>query len=160
MNGLAQPGVTPLLRLPALQVQPGEELILKIYFHNEAAERFRGKLPESLSLRFKDAEHSASLVTAVALTGSVTGDIPPGGFVTKDYHLELPIRFQGMVEVLLVENPGSFTLLNFMASALPTEQVASAEVTADQDFYPSMESLFSLYQPYVVNISAYELCII
>ncbi|WP_161947655.1 phospholipase A [Malonomonas rubra] len=146
-----------MLKFPAVRIQAGEPLTLKVYFYNEAQTGFSGALPENLSMRLRSADENATLVTAVETGESTPTDIAPGQFTVKDYSLEVPASFAGPVEIFLLGHPESTLLLNTVA-AQPVAQKTEAEPdhAAAPEYYPTLESLFSLYQPYVVNFSAYE----
>ncbi|WP_161947662.1 phospholipase A [Malonomonas rubra] len=156
----AQDQLSVILRFPAVQILPGEPLELRAYFYNESPAVFTGSLPETLAMRLQSADAAATLVTAVETEAGPPVNMAPGQFSSKTYRLVVPTVFAGTVEVVPLGHPESAVLLN---AAEPERVAAKAKKAAEtpsaapgKEHYPSLESLFSLYQPYVVNFSAYE----
>lgn len=156
----AQDSLSVLLKFPVVQIHPGEPLELKAYFYNESQTVFTGSLPDSLPMRLESAGTLATLVTAVETKESQPVEIAPGQFSSKIYKLVVPATLSGTVEASPLGHPESAVLLNAVAPGLVTPTVEKtaekALTTPKKDHYPTLESLFSLYQPYVVNFSAYE----
>lgn len=146
-----------MLKFPAVQIKAEEALNLKVYFCNESPALFTGVLPENLSLRMQSSGGSTFLVTAVEIEESDPIKIAPGQFTSKSYSLEVPAFFSGPVEVFLLGHPESATMFNAIYTP-PVVQKTDYEPKQPPpyEYYPSLERLFSLYQPYVVNFSVYE----
>ncbi|MCW8892143.1 MAG: phospholipase A [Deltaproteobacteria bacterium] len=149
--------LTPTLHFGSLQLTAEQPTLLTVYFHNETGDALQQVLPESLSLRVQAEDGSTTLVTAVEVEASSLLSVAVGEFQKKDYRIVFPASYQGIVEVLLVEHPKTALLLNLSHKQ---ETVESAEDTPEQqpdaEIYPTRDSLFSLYQPYSINLSSYE----
>ena len=146
-----------MLRFPQLNIHAGEPVLLKAYFHNESKEALEFRFPDSLSLRIQAADGKSVLVTAVEAGSSPDVMLHPGEFSTREYKVVLPNRYQGTMEISAADSPETAALINILGEEPAKGQiyVDSEQETVKND-YPSLESLFSLYQPYVVNFSAYE----
>ncbi|MDX2480956.1 MAG: phospholipase A [Desulfuromusa sp.] len=153
----AAEGVTTLLRFPQLNIRAGQPVLLTTYFHNESQEATDFIFPDSLSLRLQDTGGTTTLVTAVEADTSTPSRLQPGEFFTKQYRVVLPTHYQGMTEISAANSPNTAVLINVLREEpTPGRILAGPEPEIGNDFYPSLESLFSLYQPYAVNFSAYE----
>ncbi|WP_300465434.1 phospholipase A [Desulfobacula sp.] len=153
----ADDGVTTLLRFPQLNIRAGQPVLLKAYFHNESPKATEFTFPDSLSLRIQDVGGTTILVTAVETDTSAAAVLRPGEFLTKEYRVVLPALFQGTTEISAVDSPKTAVLINILREgSSPGQMLAGSEQETGNDEYPSLESLFSLYQPYAVNFSAYK----
>lgn len=157
VSSSAADGVTTILRFPQLNIRAGQPVLLKAYFHNEGQEVTEFTFPGSLSLRIQDVGGTTILVTAVETGSSPGAELRPGEFLTKEYQVVLPAKFQGTTEISSADSPKTAVLINILREGpSPGEILAGSEPETGNEEYPSLESLFSLYQPYVVNFSAYE----
>ncbi|MGD9162046.1 MAG: phospholipase A [Desulfobacteraceae bacterium] len=153
----ADDGVTTILRFPQLNIRAGETVLLKAYFYNESQEAKEVTLPDSLSLRIQGTDGKSVLVTAVETVSSPDAMLQPGEFLTKEYNVVLPSLYHSVMDISLADFPNSEVLINILGEKSAQEKVlAGAEQETINEDCPSLESLFSLYQPYVVNFSAYE----
>lgn len=156
-NSSAADGVTTILRFPQLNIRAEKPVLLKVYFQNESQEATDFTFPDSLSLRIQDAGGIPVLLTAVETERSPDVMLRPGEFFTKEYKVVLPGRYQGATEISSSGSPKTAVLINILREKTAPEQIlAGSEPETVNEDYPSLESLFSLYQPYVVNFSAYE----
>ncbi|MDA3904026.1 MAG: phospholipase A [Desulfuromusa sp.] len=156
-NSSAADGMTTILRFQKLNIPAGQPILLKAYYHNETTETKAFTFPDSLPLRIQNIDGITILVTAVETDISPSLELPPGGFVTKEYRVVLPDHFQGTTEISSAGSPETAVLINILqAEFAPKKILAGAVPTENVEFYPSLESLFSLYQPYAVNFSTYE----
>jgi phospholipase A1 len=157
VSSSAADGVTTILRFPQLNIRAGQPVLLKAYFHNESQEATGFTFPDSLSLRINDVGGTTILVTAVETDSSPNVEFRPGEFLTKEYQVVLPTLFQGTTEISSADSPKTAVLINILREGPASGQIlAGSEPETGNDEYPSLESLFSLYQPYAVNFSAYE----
>jgi len=157
VSSSAADGVTTSLRFPQLNIRAGQPVLVKAYFHNESQEAIEFTFPDSLLLRIQEVGGTTISVTAVETDSSPDLELGPGEFLTKEYQVVLPAINQGTTEISLADSPKTAVLINILSKEPARGNVlAVSEPEAGKDIYPSLESLFSLYQPYAVNFSAYE----
>ena len=96
-------------------------------------------------------------MTAIETVSSPDAVLRPGEFLSKEYNVVLPDFLKGMMDISLAGSPRTEVLINILDEEPAHKNILAdyESVTANDD-YPSLESLFYLYQPYVVNFSAYE----
>jgi outer membrane phospholipase A len=78
------------------------------------------------------------------------------GFVKGRYAFIVPAGFQGPVRMEVREFNGAAIMYAVVAVKEPETQVAPAHEAEAPEAYPTLDSLFTLYQPYLVNLAAYE----
>ncbi len=153
----AADGVTTMLRFPELNIRAGEPVQVKAYYYNEGKDAAEFTFPDSLSMRIQASDGASVLVTAVESGSSSSVILQPEEFVTKEYNVVLPKGYNGLMEISLADSPETRLLVNILGGEYGEKDIMPEPVQqAVNDNYPSMESLFSLYQPYVVNFSVYE----
>ncbi len=149
--------VTAMLRFPELNILAGKPVQIKAYFYNEGQDVFEFSFPDSLSICIKSSDGASVLTTAVQTGSSLKVILRPNEFVTKEYNVVLPEHYRGLYEISLADSPETGLLVNILDGEYVKENIlAGPAPKAVNDVYPSMDSLFSLYQPYVVNFSVYE----
>jgi outer membrane phospholipase A len=153
----AASGITTMLRFSELNIRAGETVQIKAYFYNEGGDVCEFDLPDSLAIRIKSSDGASLLVTAIETDNSIKAILQPKEFVTKEYNLVLPEHYNGPQEISLADSPETALLVNIIDEKYvkKDDNTASSQKILN-DYYPSMDSLFSLYQPYVVNFSVYE----
>lgn len=152
--------LSPLLKFPHGPVIAGRPLVLKVYFHNEGEFELTTVLPDSLALKIGTAEDTIQIVSVVEVQPTGRVDLPRNGFVGKEYHCVVPEQFQGAVRVALAEVPDTVAVLDLtgpeeIATTALEPANGSAPAEPQRDIYPTLDSLFYLYQPYAPNFSAY-----
>lgn len=153
----AAAGVTTMLRFPELNIRAGSPVQVKAYFYNEGEDACEFTLPDNLPIRIKSFDGESVLATAVETGTSSKVTLRPKEFVTKEYNVVLPERYHGQQEISLADSPETVLLVNILdAKQVKEDTIAESAQKILKDYYPSMDSLFSLYQPYVVNFSVYE----
>ena len=104
-------------------------------------------LPDHISCVLESTEQSLTVTARRIYTDGSQGSEPNGGMATARYAFEAPGSISGTVSLRLPDM--SVPTVSFAIRA-PDESV-EASVS-----YPTMDSLFTLYQPYLGNIGAYE----
>ena len=155
-NALAAGGITTMLRFQELNIESGSQVRLKAYFHNESRNTEEYTAPDNLSLRFQDTEGNFLLLTAVQTAVSGKEKLHPGEFLSKEYKVSLPLHYKGTIEISLVDSPDTEVLINVVDKKEVPIRIPAKSLKESNTDYPSLESLHSLYQPYVVNFSVYE----
>lgn len=149
--------LTPLLQFSAIRQPVGIPLRVTAYFHNQGLAPQRLKLPESLTLRLQSDQGTVSYLTAVADSEGQLSIIKPGAFLTKAYQLKVPLEYTGLTEVMIADQPESAVLLSFYSAETDSaEELVASLPEAENSPYPTLESLFSLYQHYGANFSPYK----
>jgi outer membrane phospholipase A len=128
-----------------------------LYFHNTGDRRVTIALPETVQCVLINQQGSKNI--KAVLVSSLPEDqykLDPKQFLETRYRFNIPDNLDGAVQMHLVDyktSPVLFTLSEKGA----TEMAASAAAASDDaDKDPSLDELFTLYQPYVANISAYD----
>jgi len=145
-----------VVTLPSTSLHAGEPAEFTVFVHNVGSQPLPMRLPDRLTGRLS-ANGRDIRVTAQAAAPSAEGEIsvPPGGFARRAYRLVIPSELSGPVTLHLEELNAPATL--FVAIEPPAETPpAVAEETETPPEYDSLDDLFTLYQPYLANISPYE----
>jgi outer membrane phospholipase A len=137
---------------PQTTLQAGEPAVITVYHCNRGQEPVLVQLHRQLSCRLTTAEQSIE-VTASAVR-SETGDdleLAPGAFTERSYRLPVPADLAGAVS-LAVDELGIAGLS--VTPPASTEEAVTDEIKPQP--FETLDSLFSLYQPYLPNIHAYQ----
>jgi outer membrane phospholipase A len=137
---------------PQTTLQAGEAAVITVYHCNRGQEPVLVELHRQLTCRLTTAEQSVE-VEASAVR-SETGDeheLAPGAFIERSYQLQVPAELSGVVS-LTVDELGIAGLS--VAPPAPVEEPVKAEIKPQP--FETLDSLFSLYQPYLPNIQAYQ----
>ena len=147
----------PQLRFPLLRQPVGQQILLTVYFHNEEAEAFQSRLPGSLDLQMKAENGTLTILTAFEIIHLGKILVRSGEFLKKTYRLVIPDGEIGPVEIALVEHQETSVLLNLTEPELSSKtSMADKNIVSQPENYPTLDSLFNLYQPYVTNFTSYE----
>lgn len=120
------------------------------------------QFPETLRCLLQPQNGKEIEVTARREDGGAPSTAPRDTpFVKQKYRFRLPPELQGTIIVRLVEvKVARFVVESMVARSPAEERVAAAaqseSYTGSKADYTDLDSLFSLYQPYLKNISAYE----
>ena len=160
-------GIEPVLVPPSGPITAGEEAVFIVYFHNTAETSTRLELKEQLACRLLTNSGPLDLAAhAVKRIDSPFLSMAANGFVKKRYALLLPRTITGVVTLQLTE----YNEVTAMFAVRPATAVAAAppepptsaapstptERNDEEPEFQTLEQLFTLYQPYLGNISAYE----
>lgn len=132
----------------------GQTIQFKVYAYNDEAEEMVAYLPHQLICDFKSGEHTAKGI-AIALFSEkkMRYVVEPNRFARKHYVCRLPAGLHGPVRMHVSEINAPDIMLTVNTTA-HTEEPSNTNKAKEE--YVSLDSLFYLYQPYLVNISAYE----
>ncbi len=145
---------------PVIMVSPaihtaGGTLAFSVFLHNAGDASITVDLKKDLVCRLDSDKGTLETAARQATSGTKAPLIlNRGGFVKIDYTLIIPAALSGTVK-LQIPSLDNATVL-FLVSAPPRaeEILAKGETTAGK--YVDMDAFFSVYQPYLKNISAYE----
>jgi outer membrane phospholipase A len=153
-----QPGLETVLVPPPEPVKAGETVRFALYFHNTGGGRVVVRPPERALCRL-DTENGSFEVAADAVqtdAGAARG-LEPGAFWKTPYDLAVPTAVNGHVR-MTVDGVGAAParFLTDVSERTGEAGGAAADTSPARRPYESLDTLFSLYQPYAGNIGAYE----
>ncbi len=134
----------------------GEYANLSFYILNEDKREIDFPFPKQLELLVMTEDGQTFSVAAVGTNNPETKIIAPKAFAKQDYVFKIPEIQGGKLEVSLVGYEGAKSVLTVRLPEKNDDDSPVAESTEPPEKYPTLENLFTLYQPYVANISAYE----
>ena len=148
--------LSPLLALPETPQTAGQQTILALYLFNEAGPERRVTLPEQLEVSLTTEDGRSIAVIASEQLKGQPRRLARGSFFKKKYRFPIPVELKGRLLVSVVGYPRAQGVLTAREAMASDDFVPSAESLTTTEIYPTLGSLFTLYQPYVANISAYE----
>jgi len=135
----------------------GQVAEFSVYIHNIGDEIVSVHLPVRVSCRIESDDRTVEVeATAVQPFLELPSPLGKGGFVKGRYAFIVPPGVKGAVRMEVREFDAPGVMLVVAAAAQPKKPVPSASSTEPPEDYATLDSLFSLYQPYLVNIAAYE----
>lgn len=142
---------------PPTAAESGRPAVFSVYVHNTGGEAFPVRLPARLFCRIEAAGKSADLLaTALPPLPFKTVILAEGGFVKGLYGVTLPEGWEGPVRMTVREFERAAVMFQVTAAALPDTTVTAAVEAPPAEKPVTLESLFTLYQPYLVNFSGYQ----
>jgi len=147
-----------VVKLPSTSLAVGEPAEISVFVHNVGSQPLPVRLPDRLTCRLSaDGRDIHAEAHAVDPAADAEAPLQPNGFIRRAYRLVIPAELAGPVTLHLDELNAPATL--FVATE-PTGDEAlgsHAETTeAPPREYETYDDLFTLYQPYLANISPYE----
>lgn len=141
---------------PAEIPQSGQMAEFSVYVHNTGEETVSVKLPEQLTCQL-DWSGRTVAVTAVAAHPSreASAALDKNSFVKGRYTFTVPADIEGPVRMAVSELDAAGVMF-LVAAAPPETQAPDIAGSEPPEEYDTLDSLFTLYQPYLVNLSAYE----
>ncbi len=144
-----------ILAPPQDPLHAGEQMSFYVYFHNFTQETIRVELPNRLTCRLETAGRILE-VSADSLDprpeASVT--IQGSSFVRARYALTLPSSLEGPVHLEVADMDAPSVLVAVIAASPPLQESAGERDVETE--LPSFDAVDALYQPYLLNISAYQ----
>jgi len=146
----------PFLALPEEVQVAGQETAFLLYFINEEQRDSKISPPETLELWLVTEDGRTIVITAWEPVKDRHQIVVRGGFLKKEYRFQLPDGLEGQVQVSVAGYSRAQGHLTVQSAPLPTPYVPTPESFAPPEIYPTLGSLFTLYQPYEANLSVYE----
>ena len=142
---------------PPTAAQSGRMVEFSIYIHNTGGDVVSVRLPARLSCRIDSIRQAVDLL-AIALPPfqEKTVVLGEGGFVKGRYGFTLPEDMEGTVRMAVREFENTAVMFPVTAAAKADTPATAARASQPSDEHVTLESLFTLYQPYLVNFSGYE----
>ena len=134
------------------KVEVGKEVIFKLFFigsSNKGSTTFPAKVSCDLVLENSD---SITVMAESLEAGGKAITTDSSNVVQNSYSFKLPHGSEGDVIIHLAEIDAP----KFVIEGVKAEPSSNISLTDPGTSYTNLEALFSLYQPYVKNISAYE----
>lgn len=155
---LEAPALEPMLQLPALSLEAGQTARFSVYFHNRSDRIIDNRLPAELVLIWQPDNGTRVSLQAREVEASTPTSVRPGMFRIKSYALQLPVSMSGLGLLSILDAPQSALLarINPPPAGSPPLPIAASDSAESGNTYPTLESLFSLYQHYTANFSAYQ----
>ena len=142
---------------PAKTSQSGQPARFSVYIHNTGKESIFVHLPVQVTCRLisgdKISELDAHAVQPFPDTPALVGK---SGFVKARYSFTVPQGLEGPVRMEVREFDAATVMFAVTEAEQSKTEVAHTDDAEPPEDYVSLESLFTLYQPYLVNIAAYE----
>ena len=148
----------PVLVAPSDAPVAGHKMVFSVYLHNPGDEVVSVGLSETVVCRLRSGDQTIEV--AARSIEPMPGDpveIRGKGFIKLHYAFIMPESIKGTVTL----QAPAFNHAGVMFAVVggpPPSQAAEVEKTdeIESQKYPSLDSLFALYQPYLGNIAAYE----
>jgi outer membrane phospholipase A len=146
-----------IIATPKDPIQAGQSAEFSLYIHNIGEEIVYVQLPVRVSCRI-DSGEQATEVVATALDPSLRAPAAVGknGFLKRRYIFIVPKNMQGPVSMEVREFDAAGVMFAVAAAEEAGTQDPGDGSSEPAEQYPTMDSLFTLYQPYVANLAAYE----
>lgn len=147
-------GIETLIVPPAEMPRAGHLMVFSVYFSNPEDTPLPIDVPKSVTCRLTTGDKSVEVAAkAVRETSEKTIIVCPGCFKKIQYSLEIPSLVEGTVSM---EIPHFKTAQVMFAVHSGSPLKKSTEGKSESIKFPTLDSLFELYQPYIKNLSAYH----
>ncbi|MGA8179355.1 MAG: hypothetical protein WB792_04805, partial [Desulfobacterales bacterium] len=147
-------GIETLIVPPAETPRAGHFMVFSVYFSNPEEGPFSMEVPKSMTCRLSAGDKSVDVAAHVVReTSEKTMILCPGCFKKIQYSLEIPSLIEGTVSM---EIPHFKTARVMFAVQTGSPLKKSTGGKTESKEYPTLDSLFELYQPYIKNLSAYN----
>ncbi len=142
---------------PAKTVFSGERSVFTVFVFNTEEESIEINLPDELICQLISPNEKTTAY-ATALPSNITGrwTLKKNSFSKKQYKLTIPNTDPGPVRFRVEGLVADEVMFAVAKGPAPTVQKGIDPDEPLSDEYPSLAALFSLYQPYAVNFTAYE----
>jgi phospholipase A1/A2 len=147
-------GIETLIVPPAEAPLAGHSMVFSVYFSNSEDVPLSMDVPKSMTCRLSAGDNTVEVEAHSARdTFEKTVTICPGCFKKIKYSLEIPPLIGGTVSM---EIPHFKTTRVMFAVQTGSPLKKSAGGKTESKEFPTLDSLFELYQPYIKNLSAYN----
>jgi outer membrane phospholipase A len=143
-----------VVAVPDEPLRAGEQMVFSIYLHNAGDEAVQVDLPSRITCRLSSSGQTLE-VPANSLEPKPESPVTIAGksFFKARYMLTLPSSLEGPTRVEVEDFDGSSVLVSVLARQAPPLEPKEKD---DETEIPSFDAVDALYQPYLVNISAYQ----
>ncbi|MBW2192580.1 MAG: phospholipase A [Deltaproteobacteria bacterium] len=145
--------IAPLAEMP----KSGQVAAFSVYVHNTGKESVSVQLPDRLTCRI---DSGGRTVEAVAVAVHPLQEMPAAleinSFVKGRYTFTVPTDVEGPVRMSISEFDAVGVMFVVTAATQPKTEVADVEDAEPSEDQAALASLFTIYQPYLANLSVYE----
>ncbi|MFH0782270.1 MAG: phospholipase A [Pseudomonadota bacterium] len=147
-----------MIVLPQQELQVGQLIESRIYFHNEGEEDIDFTVPHRVDIFFVAPNIPTRQVSAILVGDDEKVRLPKSGFVKRQYTFTVPLELQGTFSFHLAGSPatGGMVVFQKAESKKCDDQTTSPIVVTQQEKYPVVESFVPLYQSYEGNFSSHQ----
>lgn len=147
----AAAGLEAVVVFPPAAVPAGGQVEFRVYLNNSGETPLGVDFPETVACRLASGKQQFEVLARAAAAENIGPlEIGAGQFVKARYSLTLPETLEGPVRLRIVRWENASALFAVRRPA------ASEDMPAPAPAYGSLDSLMTLYQPYLKNIAAYE----
>ncbi|MCG6972323.1 MAG: phospholipase A [Desulfobacterales bacterium] len=147
-------GIEALIVPPAESPLAGQSMVFSVYFSNPEDTPLTIELPKSMTCRLSAGDKTVEVPAyRIRETSKKTMIVCPGCFKKIQYSLVIPFLIEGTVSM---EIPHFKTAQVMFAVRSGSPLKKSTEAKSESEKFPTLDSLFELYQPYIKNLSAYN----
>jgi outer membrane phospholipase A len=148
--------LSPLLSLPETPQAAGHQTVLALYLFNDKGQELKISLPEQLAISLTTEDGRTIVLPAEGRFKGHPLSLERDRFFKKEYQFQIPVELIGRLHVSVAGYSQAQGVLVVREASADASFVSSAESMKATEIYPTLGSLFTLYQPYIANISAYE----
>jgi len=142
---------------PAEPAQAGRVAEFTVYVHNTGDEIVTVHLPNPVTCRIKSSGQTVETVAeAVRPYPETPAAVGKDNFIKRRYAFTIPANIAGPVRMEIREFNAAGVMFAVAAAEPPKAQTLGAAGSDSPEDYPTLDALFSLYQPYLVNLAAHE----
>jgi phospholipase A1 len=149
--------IETIIAPPVGMPQSGQKAEFSVYIHNTGDETVSVPLPNRLTCRIESAGRT---VEAIAVAAHPFQEAPSAlgknEFLKGRYAFTVPTGIEGQVRMAVSEFDAVGVMFVVAATAQPKTQVPDTGVSEPSEDYATLDLLFTLYQPYLANLTAYE----
>jgi phospholipase A1 len=134
----------------------GESAEMTVYIHNTGEDTASIHLPTQVTCRILSADRTVEVMAnAIEPFDKEPVALGQNSFLKVRYGFVVPSGFEGPVQFQILEFESEPVMFAVAAAVEPKIQVAAAN-EPEPEPYTTLDSLSTLYQPYLVNLAAYE----
>ncbi len=154
--GAAFAGGMETVIVPPAATLSGRIAEFAVYVHNSGEEGISVQLPSRITCSIASADRT-EVVFADAVKPITTGaiDIAEGRFLKQRYAFTVPDGMEGPARMDISELKAAGVMFSIAPPDSEKKPLTAAKDKSRQEKVP-LDSLFKLYQPYLVNFSAYH----
>ncbi|MBN1841310.1 MAG: phospholipase A [Deltaproteobacteria bacterium] len=150
-------GLETVIAPPTIPPQAGKVAEFSVYVHNIGEGIVSVQLPVQVSCRIESGDQTIDVV-AKTLEPFEKQPVVVGknGFIKGRYEFSVPTGLSGPVRMEVREFQAASVMFAVAPAEEPKTQALGRISSEPLEHYPTIDSLFALYQPYLVNLAAYE----
>ena len=142
---------------PTGRPQAGKVAKFFVYVHNVGEKIVSVQLPVQVSCRIGSGDQTLDVVaTALEPFDKQPVVVGKNRFIKRRYGFTVPTSLSGPVQMEVREFEAASVMFAVAGADESRRQVLGHASSEPSEHYPTMDSLFALYQPYLANLGAYE----